>query len=163
MGCQHDAVSHESLGLLRAARADDLARLLSLWKLLYKEVDSAPTGPWELHIEEWFAESISDITSTRIPVIAVGGDLVATAIGTVEIGVPNPHCPRGRTVRVANVITLPEHRGKSYASMLVRDIIAWARTVHADRIDLTATPDGQRLYQRLGFTMTIAPRMKLAL
>jgi hypothetical protein len=29
-----------------------------------------------------------------------------------------------------------------------------------DRIDLSATPEGQRIYGRLGFTRTSAPRMK---
>ena len=66
-------------------------------------------------------------------------------------------------MRLANVITLPEHRGQRYATTLVRDVIAWARTVHADRVDLSATPEGQRIYERLGFTLTSAPRMKLVL
>lgn len=30
-----------------------------------------------------------------------------------------------------------------------------------DRVDLSATPEGQRLYEKLGFTVTSAPRMKL--
>lgn len=152
-----------SPGQLRAARADDIAQLLSLWGLLYDDVDPAPTTPWTGYAREWFARSVDDNTSTRIPVIAVGGALVATAIGTIEVGVPNPHCPKGRTVRLANLITLPEHRGQGYATMLVRDVIAWARTVHADRVDLSATPEGQRIYEQFGFMMTSAPRMKLAL
>ena len=152
-----------NLGQLRAARADDIAQLLPLWDLLYDEVDPAGTTPWREHAREWFARSVDDNGSTRIPVIPVDGEIVATAIGTIEIGVPNPHCPKGRTVRLANVITLPEHRGQSYATMLVHDVIAWARAVHADRVDLSATPDGQRIYERLGFTLTSAPRMKLTL
>jgi GNAT superfamily N-acetyltransferase len=163
VACQHHAVNQVNLGQLRAARADDIAQLLSLWGLLYNEVDPASTTPWKGHAREWFARSVDDNMSTRIPVIAVGGELVATAIGTIEIGVPNPHCPKGRTVRLANLITLPEHRGQSYATMLVRDVIAWARTVHADRVDLSATPEGQRIYEHVGFAVTSAPRMKLAL
>ncbi|MGZ5374781.1 MAG: GNAT family N-acetyltransferase, partial [Aeromicrobium sp.] len=89
--------------------------------------------------------------------------IVATAIGTLEIGVPNPHCLRGRTARLANVITLPGHRGQGYGTTLVEDVIAWARAIGADRLDLSATPDGQRAYEKLGFTMTSAPRMKLIL
>ena len=88
---------------------------------------------------------------------------MATAIGTLEIGVPNPQCVRGRTVRLANVITLPEHRGHGHGTMLVLDVVAWARSIAADRVDLSATPAGQRVYERLGFTVTSAPRMKLVL
>lgn len=91
------------------------------------------------------------------------GDLVATAIGTLEVGVPHSHCPRGRTVRLANVLTEPEHRGKGCATLLVQDVLAWACSIDADRVDLSATRDGQRLYERAGFTLTRAPRMNLLL
>jgi GNAT superfamily N-acetyltransferase len=93
----------------------------------------------------------------------VAGTLVATAVGTLEIGVPNPQCVRGRAVRLANVITLPEHRGRGYGTMLATDIVAWARSIAADRVDLSATPAGQRIYESIGFTLTSAPRMKLVL
>ena len=102
-----------------------------------------------------------------LPTVALlmvsGVPLAFPMSNTCEIGVPNPYCPTGRTVRLANVITLPEHRGQSYATMLVHDVITWARTVCADRVDLSATSEGQRIYEQLGFTLTSAPRMKLAL
>jgi hypothetical protein len=44
--------------------------------------------------------------------------------------------------------------------MLVLDVAAWARSIAADRVDLSATPPGQRIYEKLGFTLTPAPRMK---
>ena len=86
-----------------------------------------------------------------------------STLGTLEVGVPNPQCVRGRTVRLANVITLPEHRGQGHGTTLVLDVVAWARSIAADRVDLSATPAGQRIYERLGFTVTSAPRMKLVL
>lgn len=98
-----------------------------------------------------------------MPVIDIDGQIVATAIGTLELGVPNPQCPQGRTVRLANVVTLPEHRGIGYGAKLVDDVIQWAKSIHADRIDLSATPEGQRIYRRAGFVLTSAPRMKLVL
>jgi GNAT superfamily N-acetyltransferase len=156
-------VSHGTEGELRAARADDIAQLLALWELLYNEVDATSTATWKGHAREWFANSVDDNLSTRIVVVAVGAELVATAIGTIDIGVPTPHCRTGRSVRLANVVTLPEHRGHGYATTLVLDVIAWARTVQADRVDLSATPGGQRVYEQLGFTVASAPRMKLGL
>jgi GNAT superfamily N-acetyltransferase len=77
--------------------------------------------------------------------------------------VPSPQCVRGRTVRLANVITLPEHRGQGLGTMLVLDVVAWARSIAAGRVDLIATPAGQNLYDKLGFILTSAPRMKLVL
>ena len=148
---------------IRAATAADAAQLLRLWAMVFDEDDIASAPMWMRHAHEWFTGIAEDRTMARLPVVEVDGDVVATAIGTLELGVPNPHCCRGRTVRLANVITLPAHRGKGYGTLLVRDVVGWARSIDADRVDLSATPDGQRIYEQLGFTVTKAPRMKLVL
>ncbi|MGZ4448646.1 MAG: GNAT family N-acetyltransferase [Nocardioides sp.] len=149
-------------GALRQATAADAARLVALWALVPDDDDSGSTG-WREHALGWFARCVDDPATARFPVVEVGGEVVATAIGTLELGVPNPHCPQGRTVRLANVLTLPAHRGHGFATLLVRDVVAWARSVEADRVDLSATPEGLRLYARLGFDVARAPRMKLVL
>jgi GNAT superfamily N-acetyltransferase len=148
---------------IRAATAADASQMLLLWALVFNEEDSAMGTTWKQHAREWFTRFVEDRSTARFPVIEVDGDIVATATGTLEVGVPNPRCRRGRTVRLANVITLPEHRSRGYASLLVRDVIGWARSIDADRVDLSATPGGQRIYERLGFSLAKAPRMKLVL
>jgi GNAT superfamily N-acetyltransferase len=149
-------------GRLRAATAEDSAQLLGLWDLLFSD-DPPPEQPWQGHARAWFARSVDDRDAARFPVIEVDGELVATAVGTLEIGVPSPQCVRGRTVRLANVITRPEHRGHGHGTLLVLDVVAWARSIAADRVDLSATPAGRRVYERLGFRLTSAPRMKFVL
>ena len=148
---------------LRTATAEDGAQLLRLWALLFDERSPTYEEPWKGHAREWFTRHVNYTRNARFPAIEVDGELVATAIGTLEIGVPNPQCVRGRTVRLANVITLPEHRGQGHGTMLVLDVVAWARSIAADRVDLSATPIGQRIYEKLGFTVTSAPRMRLVL
>ncbi|MFJ1756370.1 GNAT family N-acetyltransferase [Kitasatospora sp. NPDC088134] len=148
---------------LRAADGRDGAELLRLWGLLFAERDGEPEV-WRRHAAEWFARAVADRSVACFPVIeAADGTIVATAVGTLELGVPNPYCTTGRTVRLANVITLPGHRGRGHGTALVRAVLAWAESVAADRVDLSATPDGLRLYARLGFTPTSAPRMKFVL
>ena len=161
--CEHGEVTQISSARLRAAKAGDGAQLLRLWALLFDECGTTSEEPWKGHAREWFTRYVDDTHNARFPAIEVDGELVATAIGTLEIGVPSPQCARGRTVRLANVITLPEHRGHGHGTMLVLDVVAWARSIAADRVDLSATPAGQRIYEKLGFTMTSAPRMKLVL
>jgi GNAT superfamily N-acetyltransferase len=162
--CQNHFVTETSSGHLRAANTDDSAQLLHLWAQLFDdEGDAAAHGRWSGPAREWFAKFVDDAAKARFPVIEVDGELVATAIGTLELGVPNPQCLQGRTVRLANVITLPDHRGRGYGTRVVRDVINWARGITADRVDLSASLDGQRLYEKLGFIMTSAPRMKLVL
>jgi GNAT superfamily N-acetyltransferase len=150
-------------GRLRAARAEDGSQLLRLWALLFDEGGTTAEAPWKGHAHEWFTRQVDDPRTARFPAVEVDGELVATAIGTLEIGVPSPQCVRGRTVRLANVVTLPEHRGQGHATKLVLDVVAWARSIAADRVDLSATPAGQRIYEKLGFTLTSAPRMKFIL
>lgn len=151
-----------SLGSVRSASIEDTAQLLSLWALLFDEdVEDRPS--WRGHARQWFSEVVADREVACLPVILVDGVLVATAIGTLELGVPNPHCPRGRTVRLANVVTVPDHRGHGYGTRLVEHVVAWARSIGADRVDLSATADGQQIYERAGFVLTSAPRMKLIL
>lgn len=148
---------------LRTGTLGDGPQLLRLWALLFEEVDSTSDETWRAHARQWFAESVAHPSTARFPVIEINGQVVATAIGTLELGVPNPHCPQGRTVRLANVITLPEYRGTGYGTLLVDDVKEWARSINADRVDLSATPEGQQIYVRAGFVPTSAPRMKLVL
>jgi GNAT superfamily N-acetyltransferase len=161
--CKHGEVTEIGSVRLRTATAEDGAQLLRLWALLFDEGSPTSEEPWKRHAREWFTRYVDDARRARFPAIEVAGELVATAIGTLEIGVPNPQCVRGRTVRLANVITLPEHRGQGHGTMLVLDVVTWARSISADRVDLSATPAGQRIYETLGFTVTSAPRMKLVL
>ena len=148
---------------IRAATPADAAQLLLLWALVFNEDDADASTAWKKHAQDWFSRLVDDRLTACFPVIEVDDDVVATAIGTLELGVPNPQCPRGRAVRLANVVTSPAHRGRGYGTRLVLYVIEWARSIDADRVDLSATPDGQSIYERAGFKLTTAPRMKLVL
>ena len=150
-------------GVLRRAMPSDVDRLLRLWAMVFDEGPDDAEAPWRPRAREWFARVVDDPATAWLPLVEAGGEVVATAIGTLELGVPNPYCPRGRTVRLANVVTVPDRRGRGHGTHVVRDVVEWARSIDADRVDLSATPDGQRLYERLGFEPTTAPRMKLVL
>jgi GNAT superfamily N-acetyltransferase len=91
--------------------------------------------------------------NARFAAIEAEGELVATAIATLEIGVPTPvrpgaHCaPRERH-------HLPDHRGHVHGTILARHVMSRARSIAADRIGLSATAPGQRIYEKPGFTVT---------
>ena len=147
--------------VLRDAVLRDEAQLLDLWGLLF---DDDADGAWRANASEWFRRTVHEASSACFPVIEIDGQqVVATAIGTLEVGVPNPLCPRGRTVRLANVITLPAYRGLGHGTSLVHHVVSWARSIDADRVDLSATAAGQRIYAQAGFVLTSGPRMKLHL
>lgn len=136
---------------------------MQLWATAFERDGTSTDSPWQANAREWLERHLDDAGNVRFSVIEVGDEIVATAVGTLEIGVPNPYSMRGRTVRIANVITSPQHRRQGHGAALVLDLVVWARSISADRVDLSASPDGQRLYERLGFVVTSAPRLKLVL
>lgn len=69
---------------LRTGALDDGPQLSRLWALLFDEGDSTIEA-WQWNARTWFAPFVAD-----------------------------PCSPRGRTVRLANVITFPEYRGVGY-------------------------------------------------
>ena len=160
--CDRDEVTQIGSGRLRTATAEDGAQLLRLWALLFDDDGTTSGEPWEGHALEWVTRHVGDTRNARFPAIEVDGELVATTVGTLEANVPNPQCPRGRVVRLANVMTLPGHRGHGHGTRLTLDVMVGA-VDRRDRVDLSATPAGQRICQKLGFTVTVAPRMKLVL
>lgn len=160
--CQHAHVTTIPGPAPRDAALGDIDQLLPMWGLVFDEAADAGST-WRDHAQTWFANLVDDRRTAYFPVVDVDNKLVASAIGTLELGVPNPQCPLGRAVRLANVITLPTHRGHGYGTALVESVIGWARSLGADRVDLSATPEGRRIYERSGFRMTSAPRMKFVL
>ena len=126
------------------------------------EDDSTSGDVWRGHAREWFTQLVAGPAS---PISADRGRRRDRGDGNRHTRgrCPNPQCPRGRAVRLANVITLAGHRGVGYGTLLVKDVTDWARSIDADRVDLSATPEGQRIYARAGFVLASAPRMKLVL
>jgi hypothetical protein len=89
----HDGMRMTATDRIRAATAADAAQLLRLWALVFDQDDPAPATTWNKHAQQWFTRLVEDRAAARFPVIEVDGDVVATAIGTLELGVPNPQMP----------------------------------------------------------------------
>src|ERR1700731_1722922 len=81
--------------------------------------------------------------------------IIAGAGVQVEPILPRPSGPsaigEGRQGTIVNVFTEPEWRRRGLAGLLIKEIIAWSRREHLDRLLLHASDEGRSLYQRLGF------------
>jgi len=64
----------------------------------------------------------------------------------------------GREAIVLNVYTERAFRRLGLARALMQQVIAWAGSSDVDRLVLHAAPDGQSLYEALGFTPTTEMR-----
>lgn len=60
----------------------------------------------------------------------------------------------GRHAIVINVFTEPEWRRRGLATLLMREILEWARTERIERLLLHASKDGHALYESMGFVLT---------
>jgi hypothetical protein len=97
---------------LKRARLEDAEQLLSLWDLLFDEMDPPLATAWKEHARDWFARHVEDDTKTRLSVIDVQGSIAAAAIGTVELGRTEPTIPPRARCPVGQRVTLPIHRGR---------------------------------------------------
>jgi GNAT superfamily N-acetyltransferase len=61
---------------------------------------------------------------------------------------------KGKHAIVLNVFTEPEWRRRGLATLLLRQLLDWAREKQLDSLLLHASADGRSLYERLGFVAT---------
>lgn len=80
-----------------------------------------------------------------------GGEVISCCFLLVCEKPANPSFMRGRTGTVMNVYTMPEHRRKGIARRLMEALLAEARELGLDFVELKATEDGHSLYKSLGF------------
>jgi GNAT superfamily N-acetyltransferase len=64
---------------------------------------------------------------------------------------PGPAALDGRKAVIANMYTLPEYRKRGIATELMRLQIGEAETRDVKVINLSATADGRKVYEKLGF------------
>jgi len=76
-----------------------------------------------------------------------------------------PAAPGGKYGRIINILTWPEFRHQGLAREIMQALIQKARDLDLAYVDLDASPDGQPLYESLGFNLLQAkhPPMRLYL
>jgi GNAT superfamily N-acetyltransferase len=79
------------------------------------------------------------------------GKIVATSGIMFWRHLPSPVALDGRKAVIANMYTLPEYRKRGIATELMRLQIEEAKTRGVKVINLSATADGRKVYEKLGF------------
>jgi GNAT superfamily N-acetyltransferase len=83
-------------------------------------------------------------------------DLIVAGAGIqLQPILPRPLSPsqigEGRQGTIINVFTEPEWRRRGIGTLLMKEIIAWARGEDLERILLHASAEGRPVYEKLGF------------
>ena len=98
--------------------------------------------------------------------IALDGETLA-AVGFLQVFevMWQPIAPKGRYGRIINILTWPAFRHQGLARKIMYELIRKARELDLAYLDLDASPEGQPLYECLGFELTQAqhPPMRLHL
>ncbi len=68
----------------------------------------------------------------------------------------NPDFINGKTGTVLNVYTKPGHRHNGYAKKLIEMMLADAKEMSLDFVELKATQDGYGLYKKVGFNDVVS-------
>jgi len=103
----------------------------------------------ESNLRDYFSRHIgSDFFAA---VIEDDGAIISVAFLSIVEKPASLVFPTGKTGAIFNVYTLPEHRGKGFATSAMRTLIEEAKRQNASYIELSATVEGLPLYRKLGF------------
>ena len=110
---------------------------------------------WVLEAPDFTADTVRQLVGRRVAADRAG-DITRLAVrdpATGELAAKADLILRGRMAEIDDVLTLPDHRGRGYASALVLESVARANEAGADLVFLEAAEDDwpQHLYVRLGF------------
>ena len=110
---------------------------------------------WWLEAPDFSAETVRQLVGRRAAAERAG-TLTRLAVrdpATGALVAKTDLLLRGQLAEVDDVLTLPDHRGRGYASALVLDAVDRARSAGVELIYLQAAEDDwpQHLYTRLGF------------
>jgi GNAT superfamily N-acetyltransferase len=152
--------------IARSATAEDAAELVRLRAVMMRSIGRSS---WN---DEW-REPASEVLRRRLaapePTMAgfvvdrPGGGLAACVLGTIEERLGGPDYPGCLAGYVFNVATDPDQRRRGHSRLCMTALIDWFRGRGVHRVDLRASPDGEPLYQSLGFVRTADPAMRLRL
>ncbi len=99
-----------------------------------------------------------------VAMLAMEGETVMAAAYLVISEKPaNPTYPNGLTGLILNVLTYPPYRRWGIATRLLESLIEQARERNVSCLELSATEEGRPLYERLGFSVSRCPAMRMNL
>ena len=143
---------------IRKATKEDIDILIKL-RIAYLTEDGGNLTPDEeskttKQLREYFLKHLDNPNSSDfIAALAeVDGKIAATAFLIISERPVNPrYFPTGKMGMLINVLTYPEYRRQGIATKLLELLIEEAKNENASFIELSATPMGKSVYEKLGF------------
>ena len=112
------------------------------------ELDS--DAGWRRRCEATLVEMLAEPSFATFVVDAAPGHLAGCVSGWIDRRLPGPHRD-GRVGYVANLSTDLAWRRKGVGTALLDAALNWFTQQGVDRVDLRATAEGRRIYEKAGF------------
>jgi len=149
---------------IRRASTDDVETLVGHRRAMFRDMgyeDAAALDSMSARFVVWLRERMDSGEYLAWLAFAPDGSVAAGA-GLWLMDWP-PHMI-GKGVRrgnILNVYTESNFRHRGLARQLMEAALLWCRENRVDTVILHASPDGQRLYQSMGFAPTNEMRLRL--
>ena len=137
---------------VKLAESEDIDKLIQL-RLDFSDANNGPhPETYELrkaNLKSYFERHLN--RDCYAAIVEQDGKAVSTGILGVYENPPSPSRPNGRFASIISVWTYPEYRRQGYAGLVMEMLKLKARENDAAYIELSATPMGRPLYEKLGF------------
>jgi GNAT superfamily N-acetyltransferase len=149
---------------VRPATLDDVDTLVHHRVAMFRDMGTAMdddlVGP---AFRDWVARMIAAGTYRGWVVETRSGEVVAGGGMTILPWPPGPFSIGERLAFIYNIYTDPSHRRRGLARRVMEAIHAWCRDSGVLLAALNSSPDGQPLYESLGYRVRPNPMMMVAL
>lgn len=139
------------MGTLRRATVSDAHDLTRLRALMHDAMGADTSDPvWWRVTEEAFGRRLAGPGFVAF-VVESDGRVVSGGAGWLEEHLPSPRQLDGRRGHIASMSTEPSARRQGCGELVFTALMGWFAEQGVTRVDLRATEDGRRLYERFGF------------
>ena len=150
---------------IRKATLFDLNSLIAL-RLDYLKLEGSLPREQEItvlgQLKKYFIKHIP--SGDFIAILAEDSGKIASAAFLVITERPaGPDFLTGRCGTVLNVLTYPEYRRQGISTQVLLALIEEAENMEVSILDLFATPEGRRVYKKLGFQESKYTAMRMYL
>ncbi len=114
------------------------------------ELSAEDKTKFEPQLREYFKQYVPEGKCIAYA-MEIDGEIVSAAFLIIDEKPPGLNNPNGRYGTIMNVFTHPGHRGKGYASCVMKCLMDNAENSFVSVLDLYSTQAGKRLYAKLGF------------
>ena len=141
---------------IRRATSDDIDQLVRLRLLLFEEAGELEQSQVEAMREATRAYLTKSLPQETFLAWVVESDrqIVATSGLVFFERAPVPKNLSGEEGYILNMYTLPQWRGQGLATVLLQEIIRFAKGTSIRRLWLHATESGRPVYVKVGFIAT---------